>query len=141
MPALLSLLLVHQVLLMTRHGIFHTEDITNSPPTSSTGSSMLTLFPSTVAIPNLLHSLQIFPPISRKKVKTKPKQIKKHQAAAATYLPENKDIPAPTLILKRVSEEVVSCLPSKVGVQELGALGFIHETHGKGGKRNRSSTW
>lgn len=49
---------------------------------------------------------------------------------ATTSLQENKDIPEPTLTLLKVSQEEVSCLPSKLGVQDLGSDG-LKEREGK----------
>lgn len=58
------------------------------------------------------------------------------QAAATSYLHENKDIPALALILIRISKEMASCLPSQLGVQELGALGFPQEAQNRSKRGN-----
>lgn len=122
----LSLPSVYQGLLKRRHGIFQTEHYkfmaytcAHSPPLYSSK------FKSPSLAANILTCFQ-------KKLK---KQL---QAAATTYLHENKDIPALALILIRISKEMASCLPSQLGVQKLGALGFPQEAQRKAAERNRS---
>ena len=98
---------------------------------------MLTLLPYATAVSNLLHLQQIFSPISRKTNKqTNKKTQTKTSGRSHSLSPRNKDIPALTPFLIRVSKKAVARLPSKLGVQELGALSFTHEAQRKGGKKN-----
>ena len=58
------------------------------------------------------------------------RKFKKHQVGVTTSLQENKDIPEPTLTLLKVSQEEVSGLLSKLGVQDLGS-DWLKEREGK----------